>query len=346
MASTGARGGTRERVAIYDNAKFLLMVLVVAGHLLQMGFLHGSRPARALYSFIYSFHMPLFIFLSGLFVRRETLNRQRVMQRSGWLLFLCLLTKLVGSAARIAVGHDANFSLVNYGDISWFMLTLAAYTWLVYLLREAPALPVGCVGLVCGLAAGYVPWIGTVLSLSRIVVFFPFFWLGCVVDHRRLSEVLQRRPVRVVCTVAVCAIVLLCFARTKRWYRLFELFKGKTCYKAVTQIKHCSWMHRLLAYAISTVVGAAALGATPRAHRDTMTLWGQRTLQVYLLHQSILYVLWNGTGLVSACAQASWGWLVPLPLAAGLTVALSVVDAGALLAPLKQRVYRALELRH
>ncbi|MCI7551718.1 MAG: acyltransferase family protein [Actinomycetaceae bacterium] len=61
-----------ERVAKYDNAKFVLITLVVIGHFIEsfiFGFAPGERFAAGAFTFIYSFHMPLFILISGMFLR-------------------------------------------------------------------------------------------------------------------------------------------------------------------------------------------------------------------------------------------------------------------------------------
>lgn len=57
-----------ERIYWYDNLKFFLMVLVVLGHGADYG---TSQYAsfRFTYLFVYIFHMPLFLFISGLFFK-------------------------------------------------------------------------------------------------------------------------------------------------------------------------------------------------------------------------------------------------------------------------------------
>ena len=57
-----------QRVEKWDILKFFLMFFVVLGHIADCYTLE-HESMRSLYLFIYSFHMPLFIFLSGLFLR-------------------------------------------------------------------------------------------------------------------------------------------------------------------------------------------------------------------------------------------------------------------------------------
>ena len=75
------KSGEKKRLYLYDNLKFLLIVLVVLGHLIDdstvklFGDGGGETgvPQAKVFSgafvFLYAFHMPLFLFISGLFNR-------------------------------------------------------------------------------------------------------------------------------------------------------------------------------------------------------------------------------------------------------------------------------------
>ena len=58
------------RIYLFDNIKFLAILLVVIGH--AINFLtetDGNMLEKSLFLTIYSIHMPLFIFISGLFLK-------------------------------------------------------------------------------------------------------------------------------------------------------------------------------------------------------------------------------------------------------------------------------------
>lgn len=61
----------KSRDASFDFIKGILAFLVVWGHVIQ--YLQGSYQFNPIYIWIYSFHMPLFIFISGYFAL-ETVN--------------------------------------------------------------------------------------------------------------------------------------------------------------------------------------------------------------------------------------------------------------------------------
>ena len=57
-----------KRIALFDNIKGVLIILVVAGHFMHP--VHNDNLAlSAAFDVIYLFHMPLFVFVSGLFAK-------------------------------------------------------------------------------------------------------------------------------------------------------------------------------------------------------------------------------------------------------------------------------------
>ncbi|MCC3709207.1 acyltransferase family protein, partial [Staphylococcus epidermidis] len=58
----------KDRDYFFDNARAILIFLVVLGHLLQP-YTSEDKFLQALYLLIYSFHMPTFLFISGYFAK-------------------------------------------------------------------------------------------------------------------------------------------------------------------------------------------------------------------------------------------------------------------------------------
>lgn len=56
----------------FDNLKFILIIFVVVGYTIEP-LIQTSSKLKILYSFIYAFHMPLFILVSGYF-SKEYMN--------------------------------------------------------------------------------------------------------------------------------------------------------------------------------------------------------------------------------------------------------------------------------
>lgn len=59
-----------KRIGYLDGVKFIAMLLCIQEHLIQNGSYHASAEewtADPMFLFIYSFHMQLFLFISGMF---------------------------------------------------------------------------------------------------------------------------------------------------------------------------------------------------------------------------------------------------------------------------------------
>ncbi|HAK99484.1 acyltransferase family protein, partial [Exiguobacterium sp.] len=84
----------------FDNIKGFLVIFVVIGHMLtDLRFDYDGKLLETVYLLIYSFHMPLFIILSGYFFREN--KYLRVIQL---FAVYCVWQILIGSWATLGEG--------------------------------------------------------------------------------------------------------------------------------------------------------------------------------------------------------------------------------------------------
>ena len=72
------------RIAKRDNVKIILIMSVLLAHFLAR-YTGDSINAKRLEFFIYSYHMPAFVFISGLFAKK-TIDQKRYDKIFGFLL--------------------------------------------------------------------------------------------------------------------------------------------------------------------------------------------------------------------------------------------------------------------
>ena len=58
--------GEGKRDAFFDNMKFIMIFLVFFGHMIRL-YIDDNDLLRAIYVYIYFFHIPIFVYLSGFF---------------------------------------------------------------------------------------------------------------------------------------------------------------------------------------------------------------------------------------------------------------------------------------
>lgn len=245
------------RNAYYCNLKLLLMWLVVFGHWIEPEIWTSPRLYR-IYRLIYLFHMPLFAFVSGLFLK-DAAGCLRQLRRMMPLYLLC-------QGAAVALKQTAwhtpwwilwyLLSLCSWLALSALFLGLGRGKWLVLLL----SLGIGCL-------CGTVEWIGRPFSLSRTLVFFPWFWLGVLLPPE-LPWHKFRLP-------GLLALLL-----------IDPRMSAVTLYQAAP----CAPLLRVQCYAYALVLCLFVLSWCPR-RRFPWTRAGADTLPVYLLHGPVVRLL-------------------------------------------------------
>ena len=111
------------RIALWDNLKFFLVTCVVVGHFADQ-FTDVSIIYDSIFLFIYSFHIPLFIFISGVLYKNKY-----TISKALFFISIGFVYKIISSLIdRVIYGTvNVEFSLFSDGGISWFMFALAAY---------------------------------------------------------------------------------------------------------------------------------------------------------------------------------------------------------------------------
>lgn len=134
----------------------------------------GSGLSQSIFLFAYPCHMPVFIFLSGLFDRpRGEFPAGKVV----FFLAIGILYKLLNFYVGYLLG-SRSFWLLGDTGAPWFMFAMVGWIALVWLFRRVPFLSVLAASLVLSLAVGYDNGVGDCLYPSRIVALFPIYWVG------------------------------------------------------------------------------------------------------------------------------------------------------------------------
>lgn len=87
------------RIAKWDNLKFFLILTVVVGHVAEL-YMGQSTSLRAVLFYIYIFHMPAFIFLSGLFFKK-TVRQNDWTKVFSYFIFYVLVKILLYCVSRL-----------------------------------------------------------------------------------------------------------------------------------------------------------------------------------------------------------------------------------------------------
>lgn len=281
-----ARPLTQERTPLFDNARALLIVLVVVGHAWE-ALLSREPLARGLYSALYLFHIPAFAWLSG-HLSSPKLDGKALRSIATSLLLPLVLFQLLYCAFDVWVrGLPFTWAwLYTPNWILWFLLSLIWWRLLLPLVLKLPFPLVAALAL--SVAAGAWSFIGYPLSLSRTLVFFPFFVAGHLWPRAQVTAAL-RRPRRM--------LAVLVFAALAGWAAAIALgavaspdtrwLYGSSSY---AELGVESWRGALIRLALFTsalVCVASFIALCPRG-QSKLTELGAVSLAPFLLHGFVI----------------------------------------------------------
>lgn len=295
------------RIMIFDNLKFLLIILMVVGHFADAN-LSQTNTFRSVYLFIYAFHMPLFIFISGLFHKNE-----RIKSKVLSFISIGFLAKMVrGLYPVILRGGRPNFKLLSDSSLPWFMFALAVFVLLSYCFRNINKVYVLIMFVLLACFVGYDADVGDFLYLSRIIVFYPFYLLGQMVTVDKVLKVTKTKWARALSVVIIALWAVLCFGYLKDVYFLRPLFTGRNSFAVNELFKDWGILYRLLCYLITALLSFALISLMPNKNIPMFTKFGPRTLQVFFWHWplGLVFVKYGLNDMLCATPWGQFGWLM------------------------------------
>ncbi len=184
-----------ERNYRMDNLKCLLIFAVVFGHMLEL-FMGKNDGFKVIYLVIYSFHMPLFAFVSGVFaryspekIRNHLIYPYVVFQ----ILYLVFANSVLEKEAEVQFTTPYWLLWYLFASIAWNLLLPlvqgSGFTWR----KKAVVLTAA---FLAGILIGFDDKAGYYLSFSRIVEFFPYFLMGAYYREWSDRKKAEEQPVR------------------------------------------------------------------------------------------------------------------------------------------------------
>jgi fucose 4-O-acetylase-like acetyltransferase len=276
------------RLYILDNTRALLIYLVVLGHIFEIVV---SRKSDIAYTFIYLFHMPLFIFCSGYLAKFKVARLLKLI--SLYLLFQFLYILF----AQIALGQSwITMQFTTPYWLMWYLLALVAYTTLVPVLdivtnRKSTVILTILLSFAIGIAAGFDRTIGSYLSLSRMLYFFPFFVIGfCMRKTQKRNEFFTIVSNKYMCIVSglITAVIALFVWNHNDMIDMRWLW-GAFSYNTLADSGY-SFLIRIAMYFFAIVISLFVLSLMPKG-KLFVSFVGRRTLEVFLFHGFVLRLM-------------------------------------------------------
>lgn len=272
-----------ERFAYYDNAKFLLMILVVFSHLLQP-FIGDKKVYHDLYYFIFTFHMPAFVFIAGYFAKPAA-SWSQIMKLVKKLLLPYVFFQFFYSCYYWLIGLDKEFSFQLFHPewSLWFLVSLFCWQLSLVFFQKISKKSAVIISILFSLAAGYFPFLDQMLTLQRTFVFLPFFIIGYVLPKDGMKFFQQPFLHKISKYFLLVGYLFIALFHGMNKYMVF----GSKPYEDYLSYPLFGGILR----AVFLIVGLGGIiGFLRFVPKETMffTKWGKGTLLVYLLQGIVI----------------------------------------------------------
>jgi fucose 4-O-acetylase-like acetyltransferase len=289
-----------------SNAKGVLILFVVFGHVIEM----YNGQFKNLYIFIYAFHMPLFVFLSGYLAKRVKLSK--VIN----FLFLYLIFQTFFNWFKNVLGQfdGSPFQYETPQYHLWYLVSMVGWYLIALLLTRVKVLSkiskwkkYIVIFILCFFSRWFVEEVYAAirffyrdfdtytLSYQRTITFAPFFFAGFYMSKGTLMKLYSsinnvKIKFSLISVVSLISFILFqndtIIENAFRGSYGFEWFIGQDGnmgeYLATVGIQY--FISFLLCYILMNLISSK---------RSVLTKWGDNSLAIFLFHPIFVFSLWQ-----------------------------------------------------
>jgi len=264
-----------------DNVKMVLVTLVVIGH--AIGLVEATQGSHWVYDFIYLWHIPAFVFVSGYLSKSFEWDRRRMKSLLYTLAIPYLLFEPALFYYRLTVvdeGVTGPLWLEPHWTM-WYLIVLLMWRLITPILKlHWLFLPLSViVSLLGGL------WDTDALMIPRFLGLLPFFVLGLYLKPRHLKH-LDDVWVRVAAVPALVGIGVMA-VYTDTWAETALLWYD-TGYNEIPIDNEIVFQTRLTIMMVGLLGAFAAMSLVPRRPLGWFTTMGTATMVIYLFHGFVI----------------------------------------------------------
>ncbi|WP_241981151.1 acyltransferase family protein [Cryobacterium algoritolerans] len=324
----------KRRVPLWDNARWIAITLVVMGHAI-LKLINGSDVAYEAYLFIYAFHVPLFVAVSGYFARSGPLGTRQLHRLITDIVFPYVVFETIWTLLRWLLGGEFNLDYSSASWTLWFLISLLAWRLMLpfIVLLRYPLL----ISILISIGAGYIASIDGTFALSRTLGLLPFFVFGWKLRQWKLTarwlalgvgKVWRWRVAALTLFSALLGVITL-NVDALRTLKIRQFLLYSEAYPTFGYDQLWAGGIRLGLMLLAFALIMAFLLLVPRS-TTWFTALGSATMYIYLLHSFLLFPL-RESGVLGGVQPA---WVLPALLL--LSVLISVL----LSLPIVKRLFR------
>ena len=276
-----------KRDAFWDSLKFILIFFVIYGHMIET-YSPNDSFNRAMYNFIYTFHMPFFMYISGLFSQ----IKDRAKYRRGILMILETLIafQLIKCLKPVFFGGSFHFDyhLLYPKGTLWYLAYLIVYRLFIYFMPkhsiDSHPRIILCTSFVLGILWGFIPN----NNLERLISFFPYFLMGYYSVQINIKERIKKIPLTMALGGILFIFTIVYF--TINFHIGYIIYYVDSYYLTDRDIApEILCIMRIIAYKAAIIISIFIMRIV--LYKEVFPKYGSKTLFIYMYHTFIVLSL-------------------------------------------------------
>jgi len=255
-----------------DSVKYCLIVVVIAGHVIEYS---ETTVSIIVWKWIYIFHMPLFIFISGYFSRKK----DKELWPSIWKLLEPLIVfQTVAIITKLINGGETSFrDILTPWYVLWYLLSLIYWRLMLQvipesILRNAKLILPTAFGI--SIFTGFLP-IDNFLSLHRTFAFMPFFFLGYYMRGKNLFLPKKYKP--------LCFLFLILMVAAPLYYpQYLGILTHSIPFGSIYDGGFYNAAKRMIVFSLAIPMSIAFINVCP--NNPWIARQGRLTMQYFIYH--------------------------------------------------------------
>jgi len=285
-----------KRSAYWDNIKGFLILLVVFAHILFQ--LQYQPVINATVDYIYLFHMPAFVFISGFFGKSE---RSHSFESIMKLIFLYFI---FNSVTGFIYGFDSLLMpLYSY----WYLIALIVWRLTAHYIAKFRE--INLILFMIALFIGFYPSVDNTFAAARIIGFYPYYMLGYQLSTEKSMELQNKKYIRRASVGMLFLLGTAVLAATA--YHIFK-YDDSSLQMAAYGTPNDAFA-RIVLYIIALLAVYSLRCLSPDKTIPLLTMFGRNSLWIFVFHRPF-------TLIISSLMEN-----LPVPLIVVLSVAASPI---------------------
>lgn len=270
---------SNKRILYFDALKFFAIWLVVLGHYLQE--IDCGSVGSYTNQVIYTFHMPLFIMISGFFAQKgEPSFRNLIIKKTTTLLLPVIIWTAIIVVYSLLSCKDSMRIQIELKGNSWYLKVL--FLCLLYQWLSQRFVSIDWIAAICSIILLFVLPFGSIFQFNFM---YSFFWLGYFIGKNK--DWIYRHTILGLYLTGVCFLLGLFFMFLNNW-NITKLIIDFNCWKYTSYLIVVKYY---LGFCGSMFFIFLFKEIADRKNCSIVAGWGSYTLGIYVMQTFIIQYL-------------------------------------------------------